>query len=82
MSVSLKNISIKLNIQFKQQSLGPYVLIYTKYGLLENIQDYQMVQRAALLIITWIKTSLDEALQWKSDCISDVQLWFMTKVTF
>lgn len=82
MSVSLKNISIKLNIQFKQQSPGPNVLIYTKYGLLENIQDYQVVQWAALLIITWIKTSLDEALQWKSDCMRDVQLRVMTKVTF
>lgn len=38
------------------------MLIYTKYELLENVQDYRMGKWAALLIIAWIKTGLQEAL--------------------
>lgn len=32
------------------------MLIYTKYQLLENIQDSRMGKWAAVLIIAWIKT--------------------------
>lgn len=38
------------------------MLIYTKYELLENIQDYRMGKWATLLIIAWSKTGLQEAL--------------------
>lgn len=61
---------MKLNIHFKQQSQDPSVLIYTKYELLENIQECRRGNRAAPLIIAGSTggTGCDCASKFGCDC--------------